>query len=214
MVLLVTSCTRSNVPTTQPSNIPQATVVSPTLTPTPTPVAVATVRSEPVPPPSPTVATPAVATSLPIPTPEWVKQPTSQVYLNPKSQHAKANEEITVNAEVAPAGWGVSAGELKLSFDAEALEAVKIKAGNLLGSNPLVGAEKIDNKAGTITYALARVGVTPAQTSQDVFATISFKVKANTKGPLKITITQVGLSNQKFDDIKGLMSEGATIIVD
>ncbi len=150
----------------------------------------------------------------PTPTPEVVAQPTVPVFLNPKSQHASPGSEVTVNVEVMPAGWGVSAGEIGLSFDASALEAVKVTPGSLLGANPLLGTQKLDNTAGTVTYALARAGATTAPGARAVLATVTFKVGPTARGTLNVGIAKVGLTDEKLQEIKGLQTQGGTIIVD
>jgi hypothetical protein len=55
-----------------------------------------------------------------------------------------------------------------LTFDGGAMEIASIEPGDLLGSNPLVGLKEIDNQAGTVKYALARMGATSVPTPPGV----------------------------------------------
>jgi hypothetical protein len=136
---------------------------------------------------------------------------TQSVFFSPKTQIANPGGEVNINTDVKPAGWGVSAGEINISFDPRVLEAVDIKPGNLLGTNALVGAKTIDNTKGIITYSLARVGATSKSDSQSTFASTTFKVKPGTSGTSSIKLAKVGLSDENFKDIQGLSLDEATV---
>ena len=89
---------------------------------------------------------------------------------------------------------------------------MEIKPGTLLGTSPLVGSQKIDNEKGTAVYAVARVGTAMAPGTR-CFATIIFKVRPNARGMLKIEIARVALANERFEEVRGLQTQGATIVV-
>ena len=153
-------------------------------------------------------------TSEPGPLAEFVTNPTTPIFINPRTRHVLQGGEFGFNIEVMPAGWGVSAGEVTLSYDSNAFELLEVRRGDLLGTDALVGVEKIDRKSGTITYALARAGATVAPGRRGVLATVILRVKVSAKGSFRAEIVKAGLANEKFEDIKGLRVQGATIIVD
>ncbi len=134
------------------------------------------------------------------------------VFLNPKSQTAKPAGQIKMNVEVVPAGWGVSAAEVRVSFDPTKLEAVSVQAGDALGQKPIQGVLKIDNAQGTIIYALARVGETPTPGVKGVLANLEFRAKSGATGTVKIDLTKVGLTNENFEEIIGVKYDGAVIV--
>lgn len=134
------------------------------------------------------------------------------VFINPKSQNAKAGSQIKVSIEVIPASWGVSSAEIRLSFDPQRLEAVSIKPGGALGANPIEGTSKIDNTQGTIIYALARQGETTASGARGALANIEFRTKTGAAGTARIELTGVGLADENFQAIAGLTTDGASIV--
>ena len=137
---------------------------------------------------------------------------TGSVSLNPKSQTAKPASQIKVGIEVIPAGWGLSAAEVQVSFDPTKLEAVSVQAGGALGPKPITGVLKIDNDLGTIVYALARLGETPGPGAKGVLANLEFRGKSGATGTAKIELTKVGLTNENFEEITGVKYEGAVIL--
>ncbi len=157
------------------------------------------------------VSTPNAEPPTSVPAPEWIIGTPGSVYLNPKSQHAKVNSEFTVNLEVVPTRWGISAAEIQLSFDPQSLEALEVRPGGLLGSNPLIGMEKLDNQVGTVTYALARAGTTKPPGDRGTLATFRFKVSGDAIGSLKINIRRISLADEKFEEITGLATQGAMV---
>ncbi len=134
------------------------------------------------------------------------------VFLNPKSQTAKAGILIKVSIEVVPANWGVSGAEVQVSFDPQKLEAVSIKPGSALGANPIEGMSKIDNAQGTIIYALARQGETTAPGQKGALADIEFRAKTGAAGSARIEKSKVELSDENIQAIAGVTSEGAAIV--
>ncbi|MBN1190171.1 MAG: hypothetical protein JXA46_10495 [Dehalococcoidales bacterium] len=145
------------------------------------------------------------------PAPEYITGTPGSVVINPKSQSAVLAGQFNLKVEVTPDDWGLSAAELQLSFDANALEGLNIQPGDALGDNPITGAQKIDNDSGTITYALARVGETPKPGSQGVIASIDFKVKSGSAGITEVKIVKAGLADESFKDIQGIKCSSAAI---
>jgi len=197
LLLLNTSCSKSG----QPAN--------PVPTQTPLPAQTATPQQTQAPLPAQTAIPQQI--QLPIPTPELVSGTPGSVFINPKSQTAGQAGQIKVGIEVIPAGWGVSAAEVQVSFDPTKLEALSIQPGEALGPKTISGAQKIDNDRGTIVYALARQGETTAPGVRGVLANLEFRGKSGATGNAKIEITGVGLSNENFEKIIGVKYEGAIV---
>ncbi len=193
--LLISSCGGpAPAPTTTPS---------PTLTPSPSPSPSPTLTPSPSPSPSPT------PTLSPSPTPP---PPKEGIYLDPALLEAKPGQEFTIRIQIKPTGWGVSGGEISLSFDPAALEVVELKPGDLLGLSPLVGLKKIDHQAGLIRYALARVGPTPVPTPPGAFAVVRFRVLEKASlGTYELKLTKVGLADENFQDVKDFKIYGALV---
>ena len=136
------------------------------------------------------------------------------VSIEPASQNVSTGDTFTVDVVVDPAGYGVSGGEMNIAFDADAMQADSIEPGDLLGTNPLVGTEEINNTAGTIIYALARIGATAPPTPEGAFATITFTVKTDaTEGTYALDIVSMGLSDENFNDIPGITINDGTVTV-
>ena len=136
------------------------------------------------------------------------------VSIDPASQSVSTGDTFTVDVVVDPAGYGVSGGEMNIAFDADAMQADSIEPGDLLGTNPLVGTEEINNTAGTIIYALARIGATAPPTPEGAFATITFTVKTDaTEGTYALDIVSMGLSDENFNDIPGITINDGTVTV-
>ncbi|RLC73294.1 MAG: hypothetical protein DRI26_01205 [Chloroflexi bacterium] len=134
--------------------------------------------------------------------------------MEPTLLEAKPGQEFTVRIQVKPAGWGVSGGEVSLSFDPTALEVIDLRPGDLLGTNPLMGLKKIDREAGVIKYALARVGPTSAPTPPGAFAIIRLKVLEEAEpGTYGLKLTKVGLADENFQDVKDFEIHGAVVRV-
>lgn len=138
--------------------------------------------------------------------------PEEGVYLNPTLIEANPGEELTINIEVKPSGWGVSGGEINIVFDPDVLQAVAVEPGGFLGYSPIVGLEQLDNQAGEVRLALARVGETEVPSPSGVLATVAFKVLDSAdSGVYEIELTVVGLADENFQDISGFTVQGATI---
>jgi hypothetical protein len=138
--------------------------------------------------------------------------PEEGVYLNPTFIEANPGEELTINIEVKPSGWGVSGGEISLTFNPDVLQAVAVEPGGFLGSSPIVGLEQLDNQAGEVRLALARVGETEVPSPSGVLAIVAFKVLDSADSEIyEIELTVVGLADEKFQDISGFTIQGTTI---
>ena len=146
------------------------------------------------------------------PAPELVGGTPGSVFINPKSQAVEPASQIKVSIEVVPAGWGISAAEVQVSFDPKRLEALSVQAGDALGPKPITGVLKIDNDLGTIVYALARLGETTAPGVRGVLANIEFRGKSGATDTAKIELAKVGLSNENFAEITGVKYDGAIIV--
>ena len=130
------------------------------------------------------------------------------------SPEAEVGAEFEARVYVEVEERGISAGEILLTFDADTMEVVSIEPGDLLGSDPLVGLREIDNNAGTVKYAIARVGATSVPTPPGVFAILKFKVLESAKsGTYELNLSKVDLADEEFEDIVGIEAEGASIKV-
>lgn len=196
-------------------------VVMPTSTPTPRPEATAAPVVTPTPihgatTPSPVVVTPTAPpkpTPGPAPSPTPI-QPVSPVYITLSSMEGKVGMELEARVWVKVEGYGISAGEILVTFDASSVKVMAVEPGELLGSNPLVGLKNIDNEAGTVKYALARAGSTSVPTPPGVLAILKLKVLESAKsGTYELTLSKFGLADEKFKDLAGLKTQGASIRV-
>ncbi|MEE9198585.1 MAG: cohesin domain-containing protein [Dehalococcoidia bacterium] len=136
------------------------------------------------------------------------------VELDPPSIQAGAGEEIVITVRVDPKDEGISGGEINLAFDPNILTVVGLEPGGLFGPTPLVGAELVDAEAGTLTYALARIGATSPHTPAGAFARITFEIAdAAPEGRHELAITRMGLANEVFQDILEIDLQSAVITV-
>jgi hypothetical protein len=127
------------------------------------------------------------------------------VYIEPTSIELKPEEEFKVRIKVDPKGKGISAGEINVTFNIDAFECINISPGDILGPSPLEGVKRIDNAAGFLRYAIARIGRTEPPTSPGVFAEIRFKVKSKVNiGTYNIELVGVGLADEGFKDITNI----------
>ncbi len=139
---------------------------------------------------------------------------TNAVYLTLPSAEAEPGEELEVRVDVNLKDRGISAGEILFTFDGGAMEVVSIEPGALLGANPLVGLNEIDNQAGTIEFALARTGSTSVPTPPGVFALVKLKVLESAEtGTYELELSEVDLADEDFNDITGLKVTGAQVSI-
>jgi hypothetical protein len=122
--------------------------------------------------------------------------------------------------QVDPGGHGVSAGEVHLLFDSALLHLTEIDVGGLLGAQPLIGHQAIDNEQGTMGLALARVGQTTSSTPSGIFASVRGELLSSAPGAsYKITIGDVepyvtGFVDENFQDIQQMEYQGAILHVE
>ncbi len=136
------------------------------------------------------------------------------VYIDLSSHEAMPGQEVSIKVKVMPKDWGISGGEINLKFDPSAMEVIEMEAGDLLGANPIVGVEEVDNSGGTANYALARKGTTTVPTPLGTFATIKLRVLDGAKsGKYNLTLSEVGFCNEKFKDIAGIKVQSAVLEV-
>jgi len=134
------------------------------------------------------------------------------VVLAPSPEEVKPGEQFEVEVQVKPGNQGVSAVEINLSFEPQAMQAVDVKPGVLLGDRPLPGILNIDNEAGTVSYSLARIGETKAPTLANSFAVITFQVLNSAQpGDYELSFTGVGLANENFESIQDIRVKGASV---
>jgi hypothetical protein len=124
----------------------------------------------------------------------------------------KPSEQFEVKVQVEPGKQGVSAVEIKLSFDPQTMQVVEVKPGALLGERPLPGILNIDNEAGALSYSLARIGTTEVPTPAATFAVITFQVLNSAQpGDCELSFTSVGLANEKLEGIEDIRVKGTSV---
>jgi len=136
----------------------------------------------------------------------------TSIALIPSPQEVKPGEQFEIKVQVEPGKQGISAIEINLSFDPQAMQIIEVKPGTLLGERPLSGILNIDNEAGTLSYSLARIGETDVPTLTGTFAVITFQMLDWAQGGnYELSFTGVGFTNEDFEDIVGIQLKGANI---
>lgn len=136
------------------------------------------------------------------------------VSIEPSSTSTRRGQSFTISIYVDVTGYGISGGEVVLSFNANVMKVVEVKPGTLFGADTIQGIKEIDNEAGTLTYALARIGEIPVPTPSGDFAIIEFEVSSNAeRGNYEIKILKVGLADENFQDILGIETRGGTVAI-
>ncbi len=136
----------------------------------------------------------------------------ANVYASPSCHDISHGQALSVDIKVEPLAYGISGGEINLSFDPTAMKVTGYEAGDLLGATPLVGLESLDNNEGMIKYALARSGDTMAPTPAGVFMVVNFEVLATAEtGTYHLDLVSVGLADEEFQEIKQLNLQDATV---
>ena len=134
------------------------------------------------------------------------------IALSLSAKQVTPGEQFKVQVQVEPQKQGISAGEINLSFDSQAMQVVEVKPAELLGERPLPGILNIDNEAGTLSYSLARIGETAAPTSGATLAIITFQILNSAQpGDYELSFTSVGLANENFEAIPNIQVKGASI---
>lgn len=141
--------------------------------------------------------------------------PKGGAYIIPPSQEASSGQVVTVEVKVEPSNYGVSGGEIHFSFDATAMAVLSYEAGDFLGDTPLVGLEELDNEAGTLKYALARMGESPVPTPPGRFMIVDFEVLDTAEsGTYHLQLAKVSLADEEFEDIEGIDIQGASVEIE
>ena len=123
-----------------------------------------------------------------------------------------AGDSFSVYVSVNPDGYGISSGQIDLSFDTSVLEINSLTKGNILGMDALDVGSKFDNTAGTVTAVLARMGATTRPTAADTWAIVTFNVISDAEASTtRIGIKSVGLADGAFADIKGITTNDGTV---
>lgn len=136
------------------------------------------------------------------------------VYISPTSQEVSPGQVVTVEVKAEPSAYGVSGGEIHLSFDPTAMRVTGYEAGDLLGATPLVGLKGLDNDAGTLDYALARMGESPVPTPPGVFMVVDFEVLDTAEtGTYDLRLVKIGLADKEFEDIEEINIQDASVEV-
>jgi len=131
------------------------------------------------------------------------------VTINLSSQEVEPGDEFTLSVKVDPNGHGISGGEIDLlSLDSGVMEilADQVKAGALMGTDPIEGIKEVTSTGNedTLKYALARAGESPVPTSTGTFAAVGIRIKGGAQPgkyaiPNAITLTDEDFTNLDFD---------------
>lgn len=191
---------------------PVPTIAAPPATPTPTrePVATSTPTAAPSPVATPTPTRRVVVLATPKPTPTAAARPVvgPTLFFDPDSVTVAPSDEIEVTLVAHPAGKGISGADVVLSYPSDVLTISSIKPGNLLGSDPLVVINRVDNEAGEAQVVLARIGDTGVPTQEGTLLTLRIKVRGTRGTDLtgfhSVAITSAQLSDQSFNLVGGL----------
>lgn len=186
------------IPTPMPTSIP-----TPTAVPTPIPTAVPTA----VPIPTPTIEVPIDTCVAP--------DNGAAVCVNPGQTSVDRGGLGQFSINVKPGEHGISGVELVISFDPTEIRVIATEPGELLGVDPIVGVEKIDQSAGKIWVAWARVGPTDSPSTGGSVASVSFQVHETVEltSTLALTLTTVNLVDELFAEIPLLHLEDGEILV-
>ena len=155
------------------------------------------------PQPSPTFSVP-VPTSAPLATtvpstPPLSSQP--NVFFWPPETRTDSSGEAVVDIWVNTGSFGISGGEVTLSYSGSTCSVRGFAPGALLGSNPLVGHESIDNDAGRAVLALARVGPTQPPTPSASFASMTLRCQSNTLVPIPSLGLSALMADHRFQKV-------------
>ncbi len=136
------------------------------------------------------------------------------VYVTPANQRVNAGGEVTVKVEVEPRQVGISAGEIHLRFDPDAVEVERLEPGYFFGATPLVGFKEIDEEAGILGYSMARVGNTTVPTSSGTFAVVKFNVLESAEpGSYALRLQYVCLEDENFERIEEINIKSGSLDV-
>lgn len=239
LVVGIVGCKKSPTPTPTPraTATPTATVMAPTATPTPAPTPTPTYTLRPTATPTPTVMAP---TATPTPTPKPTATPTPRptatptrtptrtptptptpspvtASVSPATKTAKSGETFTLDVVVNPQSYGITAGDVEVTFDPVVFEVTDIQPGNLMGSNVIMGTRQMDNIAGKAHIAVGRVGAIPTSaipTLTGTLATVQLKVRDGVSPrDATVAIASIGLADQSFNAITGITKSASKVSI-
>ncbi|MDP6077895.1 MAG: fibronectin type III domain-containing protein [Acidimicrobiales bacterium] len=127
---------------------------------------------------------------------------TAQAYFEPLTLETKPSDEFVIAVVVDPGVSGVSGGEVLMAFPPAVLEVMSHEPGTILGANPIVGTQELDQSSGFIRMAVARQGSTSAPTEPGRFLKVRFRVKEGAPvGNHHIILVTFELSDERFVNI-------------
>ena len=135
------------------------------------------------------------------------------VHLTPADLQVGPGDEFTVEVRVDPMGKGISAVEINLEFPRKMVAVRSVQPGPLLGPEPLTGVKNINNMAGIVQYAIARIGPTVVPTEPGTVAVMTFVVTAMEPGNYMLELRKAGLADEKFEDIPNVIVSSANLSV-
>ncbi|MEK9149627.1 MAG: dockerin type I domain-containing protein, partial [Candidatus Desantisbacteria bacterium] len=117
---------------------------------------------------------------------------------------AKVGDLITMNILVS---WAKDSygGEVHLSFNPDLLEAIDITKGDWIGESCCLQIKRIDQRLGRIDLALG--SIEPIKESFGLFATMSFRVKAEGESIIKFEFDQEANRNTFFIEKDNVVPE-------
>ena len=166
--------------------------------PVPTPTSEAGASGEPSDPTAtPEEAPTSTPTPLPPPpTPTPTREPAS-VALQASSEDIPAGASFTVSVVVNTEGHGLSGMDVTLVFDPGALAVTSVELGDVLGAGAVIGRNFIDNQAGVVHFAAARVGRTVSPTPAGVVLHVHAVARQHLTGAgSAITVVSVALTHE------------------
>ena len=99
------------------------------------------------------------------------------VTMSPSTTNVATGDAVEITVTFDPAGLSVTAFEVVIEADPSAVELVGIKAGELLGSGVIVGAEEFDGATGRGLVTVARRGTAEGPTGEGSVATVRLNVR-------------------------------------
>ncbi|MEM1547364.1 MAG: cohesin domain-containing protein [Candidatus Methanomethylicia archaeon] len=137
-----------------------------------------------------------------------------EVYIEPQSIETQAGETFTILVKINPGSYGISAGDVNVTFNSQVFDLIDVKIGELFGPDPLIGFQMIDKLRGFVNYAVARKGETKAPSDPGTFLALTFKVRDDVNEVVcEIVISKVGLADQNFQDIKDIAVQHTKVII-
>ena len=168
------------------------------------------------PAPTTVVPVPTATPALPMvtPTPE-APSGGATVRITPGSLTVAPGDLSQVVVEIVLGDVGLSAVDLTLSFDPRGMRVIAVEPGSLLGTNPIAGVERIDQEAGEVRIALARVGSTQAPTTGGALFSISLQVHegATPGATLPLRLTGATLVDEAFEELSEVRLEDGEVRV-